>query len=93
MDSDRCNVLRIGGTQGQQSVRLSTIDLTALMAICPSPPPLRTLPSSPPLSKLDVREPGNLPVAYLVTQDGIWGSGSDDVGLIQSTKAPKCFGP
>ena len=35
------------------------------------------------------REPGNLPVVYLVTQDGIWGTGSDDVGFIQSTKAPK----
>ena len=34
------------------------------------------------------RLPGNLPVVYLVTQDGIWGTGSDDVGLIQSTKAP-----
>jgi len=34
-------------------------------------------------------ERGNLPVVYLVTQDGIWGTGSDDVGLIQSTKAPK----
>ena len=33
--------------------------------------------------------PFELPVVYLVTQDGIWGSGSDDVGLIQSTKAPK----
>ena len=28
------------------------------------------------------REPGSLPVAYLVTQVGNWGSGSDDVGLI-----------
>jgi hypothetical protein len=37
------------------------------------------------------REPGNLPVVYLVTQDGIWGTGSDDVSLIQSTKAPKGF--
>ena len=27
-------------------------------------------------------------VVHLVTQDGIWGSGNDDVGLIQSTKAP-----
>jgi hypothetical protein len=34
------------------------------------------------------REPGSLPVAYLVTQVGNWGSGSDDVGLMQSTKAP-----
>ena len=33
--------------------------------------------------------PGNLPVVDLVTQDEIWGSGNDDVGLIQSTKAPK----
>ena len=32
--------------------------------------------------------PRNLPVAYLVTQVGNWGTGSDDVGLIQSTKAP-----
>ena len=34
------------------------------------------------------RLPRNLPVVYLVTQVGIWGTGSDDVGLIQSTKAP-----
>ena len=33
--------------------------------------------------------PGNSPVVYLVTQDGNWGTVSDDVGLIQSTKAPK----
>ena len=33
------------------------------------------------------RLPGNLPVAYLVTQVGNWGSGSDDVGLMNSTKA------
>ena len=33
-------------------------------------------------------EPGNLPVVYLVTQVGNWGTGNDDVGLIQSTKAP-----
>ena len=33
------------------------------------------------------RLPGNLPVVYLVTQDTNWGTGSDDVGLIQSTKA------
>ena len=32
--------------------------------------------------------PGNLPVVYLVTQVGNWGTGNDDVGLIQSTKAP-----
>jgi len=31
---------------------------------------------------------GNLPVVYFVTQVGNWGTGSDDVGLIQSTKAP-----
>ena len=35
------------------------------------------------------RLPGSLPVGYLVTQVGNWGTGSDDVGLIQSTKAPK----
>ena len=35
------------------------------------------------------RLPGNLPVVYLVTQVGNWGTGSDDVGVIQSTKAPK----
>ena len=34
------------------------------------------------------REPGSLPVVYLVTKNGIWGTGSDDVGLIQSTTAP-----
>jgi hypothetical protein len=32
--------------------------------------------------------PGSLPVVYLVTQVGNWGLGNDDVGLIQSTKAP-----
>ena len=45
--------------------------------------------SSTPGRDCEGREPGNLPVVYLVTQDGIWGTGSDDVGLIQSTKAPK----
>ena len=34
--------------------------------------------------------PSNLPVVYLVTQVGNWGTGSDDVGLIR-TKAPKMF--
>ena len=34
------------------------------------------------------RWPGSLPVVYLVTQVGNWGTGNDDVGLIQSTKAP-----
>ena len=33
-------------------------------------------------------EPGSLPVVYLVTQVGNWGTRSDNVGLIQSTKAP-----
>ena len=32
--------------------------------------------------------PRNLPVAYPVTQVGNWGTGSDDVGLMKSTKAP-----
>ena len=35
------------------------------------------------------RWPGNLPVVYFVIQVGNWGTGNDDVGLIQSTKAPK----
>ena len=35
------------------------------------------------------RLPGSLPVTYLVIQVGNWSTGSDDVGLIQSTKAPK----
>ena len=36
-----------------------------------------------------VGRPRSLPVAYLVTQVGNWGTGSDDVGLMKSTKAPK----
>ena len=32
--------------------------------------------------------PSSLPVVCLVTQVGNWGTGSDDVGLIQSTQAP-----
>ena len=34
-------------------------------------------------------EPGSLPVVYLVIQVGNWGTGNDDVGLIQSNKATK----
>ena len=33
--------------------------------------------------------PGNSFVVYLVIQMGIWSTGSDDVGLTQSTKAPE----
>ena len=37
------------------------------------------------------RDPaGNSTVVCLVMQNGIWSTGSDDVGLIQSTNAP-CF--
>ena len=48
----------------------------------------RMLGNIKPIGPIGPRLPGSLPVAYLVTQVGNWGSGSDDVGLIQSTKAP-----
>ena len=32
--------------------------------------------------------PENSIVVYLVMQNRVWSTGSDDVGLIQSTKAP-----
>ena len=48
-------------------------------------------PASEPVTRLGQprRLPGSLPVAYPVIQVGNWSTGSDDVGLIQSTKAPK----